>query len=237
VRALEESLRRSELLSAMGRLIAGVAHEVRNPLFSISATLDAFEAEFGDRLEYKTYLEFLRKESRRLNAVMVELLEYGRPVQLDPSPMPLADLLRRAIADCTALANATGVELRLTMAEPGPLVHADVGRLEGALRNLLDNAIQHSPAGTAISISLDVDESTSIASCVIEDQGPGFRPEDLPRVFEPFFSRRRGGTGLGLSYVQRVITDHFGTVVARNASPVGASMVVELPLAARRERR
>lgn len=230
VRALQESLRRNELLSAMGKLIAGVAHEVRNPLFSISATLDAFQSEFGDRPEYATYLEYLRKESRRLNAVMVELLEYGRPVELQPEPLSLSAIVDRALEQARPLAERSGVRLN-SIRPPGSLkIHADPGRLEGAFRNLIENAVQHSPTSSEVAVRLSVDRGARRVRCVVEDRGPGFRPQDLAHVFEPFFTRRSGGTGLGLSYVQRVVADHNGEVIASNREDGGARLTVELPI-------
>jgi signal transduction histidine kinase len=109
----------------------------------------------------------------------------------------------------------------------------DARRLVTAFRNLLENALQHSPPEGRVRLEtrLDHGPGASWVECSIEDDGPGFAPEDLPLAFEPFFSRRHGGTGLGLSIAQRIVADHGGEVAARNRSPRGARITVRLPAA------
>ena len=109
----------------------------------------------------------------------------------------------------------------------------DPKRLAQVFRNLLENGVQHSPAGGEVRVAAAVvrQSDETRVECVIEDKGPGFRAEDLPHVFEPFFTRRHGGTGLGLSIVYRIVTDHGGTIVARNRPGGGARITVGLPVA------
>jgi signal transduction histidine kinase len=107
-------------------------------------------------------------------------------------------------------------------------VPLDRPRMLQVFENLLKNAIEHSPAGATVSVSAVIaEDSVSIA---VEDRGPGFQADDLPRIFEPFFTRRRGGTGLGLSLVLRIIEQHNGSVRAMNRHGGGATMLVTLPL-------
>lgn len=229
---LQEALRRSEVMAAMGSLVAGVAHEVRNPLFGISATLDALEARFADRDDYRQYLTVLRGEARRLTALMQDLIEYGRPYVPHLAPGPLDAVLAAAAHGCEAVSQQTGVRIVMTGAS-GLRVNMDRERLERAFQNLLQNAVQLSPPGAVVAAGLRevaVDGRTAV-ECAIEDRGPGFSAADLPRIFEPFFSRRKGGTGLGLSIVQRIVEAHGGKVSARNRTGGGAIVVVQLPAA------
>ena len=239
---LQESLRRSETMSAMGALVAGVAHEVRNPLFGISATLDAFESRFGSKKDFRRYFDVLQGEVRRLSELMHQLLEYGKPARLDLAQVPADEILALACAACGPLAERAGVTVvpeAAGVAGELPAVQVDRGRISQVFLNLLENAIQHSPRGGSVAVRAERaagagDGDREGVVFVVEDSGPGFLPGDLHHVFEPFFTRRRGGTGLGLSIVQRIVEQHGGEVVAANRPGGGACMKVFLPLHPRR---
>ena len=227
---LQERLRRSETMSAMGALVAGVAHEVRNPLFGISATLDAFESKFKRRTEYRRYLDVLRERVERLNGLMRQLLDYGKPSRLDLGEACPREVMTSAIVACAPLAHQAGIEIAHEADSSLPRLVVDRHRVVQIFQNLLENAIQHSPAGGRVLFRARAPEEGGAVRFSVEDCGPGFRPEDLDRLFEPFFSRRRGGTGLGLSIVQRIAEQHGGEVVAANRPEGGAVMTVTLPV-------
>lgn len=229
---LQASLRRSETMAALGALVAGVAHEVKNPLFSISAVVDAMEATFGVQAQTKPFMDVVRNEVRRIDHLVQELFEYGRPTRPDFEEGSLQDVLAESRSACALASEKAGVAIVSHPAQ-GPLrVRMDARRLFHAFRNVIENAVQHSPAGTQVRLTTEAveDGGTAWAQCTVHDAGPGFREEDLPHVFEPFFSRRRGGTGLGLSIVQRIIEEHRGTVLLRNHASGGAEVVLRLPL-------
>jgi signal transduction histidine kinase/GAF domain-containing protein len=224
---MQERLQRSERMSAVGGLVAGVAHEVRNPLFGISATLDAFEARYGDQ-QFRTYTANLREQLDRMNDLMHDLLELGRPSPTLLAPGPIASVIAGALSSVRPLATREGVEIRAEVPDGLPEVAMSAQRLAQVFDNLLENAIQHSAHGQAVDIRAWHDEEADTVVVAVEDRGPGFRPEDLGRIFEPFFTLRSGGTGLGLSLVQRIVDDHNGTILARNREDGGASVIVEL---------
>ena len=227
---LQESLRRSETMSAMGTIVAGVAHEVRNPLFGISATLDAFAEELS-RPGYQECAAALRTEVNRLGKVMQELLEYGKPSTLNIQRGSLATIVREAIA----YGKMPGVTIKTVIPADLPDLLADRDRLRQVIENLVDNASRFSPQGGSVHLVASVAEhfGRRWIECRVEDSGPGFPSEDLDRVFEPFFSRREGGTGLGLSIVQRIVQDHSGRVFAENRDEGGARVRILLPIADR----
>ncbi|HSS51534.1 MAG TPA: ATP-binding protein [Thermoanaerobaculia bacterium] len=227
---LQESLRHSETMSAMGALVAGVAHEVRNPLFGISATLDAFEARFKRRTEYRRYVDVLKERVGRLNELMQQLLDYGKPPRLDLAPAAPRKAMGAAAIACAPLAARTGVEIVLDVDESLPAPRLDRNRIVQVFQNLLENAIQHSPPGSLVTFRAALAADGAAVLFMVEDSGPGFRPEDLGRAFEPFFTRRRGGTGLGLSIVQRITEQHGGRVAAANRPGGGGVVTVSLPL-------
>jgi signal transduction histidine kinase len=228
----EEEARSQQALEAarLGSLVAGVAHEVRTPLFSITALVDAFEG--GTREELEDAGRLLHQEVQRLNRLMTDLLEYGRPSVRALEAGSVADPLGRALRTCEALATSKGVTIRAVVSEDLPLVRYNP-RLEQALQNLVANAIQHSPTGATVRVTMRTvrESSPSVLECGVEDQGPGISEEDLPRLFEPFFSRRKGGTGLGLSLVQRIADEHGGHVAATNRQEGGALFTITLPTA------
>lgn len=225
---LQESLRRSETMSAMGALVAGVAHEVRNPLFGISATLDAFESRFKNRTEYRRYFDVLKERVQRLNELMQQLLDYGKPLRLELTEASPQELAEAAVQACAPRAAASRVEIAEEIALGLPTLTVDRARVVQVFENLLENAIQHSVPGGRVTLRAESANGDGVRFFV-EDSGPGFRSEDLARAFEPFFTRRRGGTGLGLSIVQRIVEQHEGEIAAGNRPEGGAVMTVTLP--------
>jgi PAS domain S-box-containing protein len=228
--ALQEKLRRSETMAAMGSLVAGVAHEVRNPLFSISATLDTFDVEFGTSEGHTEFSTLLRSQVTRLSHLMRDLLDYGKPPALRVSPARPQDVIHRGLRACAPLARERGVKVSEEFPPDLPVLSLDVGRMEQVFENLILNAIQHSPTGGTVRAAAHLGEEPDVSVvCTVEDEGPGFPEEDIPRIFQPFFSRRRGGTGLGLSIVQRIVEAHGGSIVAANRAGGGAVFAVILP--------
>jgi signal transduction histidine kinase len=230
---LQVSLRRSETMSAMGALVAGVAHEVRNPLFGVSSTLDAMEARFGEREEYGRYMQVLRGEIERLNDLMRGLLEYGNPSEQILSPTSMAEVVRQALSACDSMTEHADVEITTCVPDDLAQVLMQPSRMVQVFRNLIENALQHTPPGGSIRVEAGVvaDNGRHWVECVVQDSGPGVEPEDRTRIFEPFFSRRRNGTGLGLSIVHRIVEEHGGQVAAASGSNGGGLFTVRLPMA------
>jgi signal transduction histidine kinase len=228
---LESSLRRAETMSAMGALVAGVAHEVRNPLFAIQSVLDAMEARFGERTDLQRYFPVLRDEAGRLTRLMQELMEYGKPPNRELNPGPIAEILFEAIRYNEGLAATTGVRLVGRIPDCLPPVRLARDRLLRVFQNLLENAIQHSRPNDEVVLESRVlgTNGQQWIECLVADSGPGFQPDDLPHLFQPFFSRRRGGTGLGLSIVHQIAQEHGGEILAANRPEGGALMIVRLP--------
>ncbi|MGH9418592.1 MAG: PAS domain-containing sensor histidine kinase, partial [Thermoanaerobaculia bacterium] len=228
---LQESLRRSETMSAMGTLVAGVAHEVRNPLFGISATLDAFHEELSQP-GYAECSATLRQEVNRLIHLMQELLDYGKPPALNIERGNIQSVIEEAVESRRAAAQSAQVGIRNELT-PVPALLMDRSRLRQVFENLIDNAIQHSdPDGIVrIGCALADHAGRQWVECSVDDEGPGFAPNDLDRVFEPFFTQREGGTGLGLSIVQRIVEEHSGKVFATNRAEGGGRIRVLFPLA------
>lgn len=229
---LEASLRQSKIMSLLGSVVAGVAHEVRNPLFGISSTLDAFETRFQDRPEYQRYTNVLRDQIGRLTVLMEELLEYGRPFHGDIYLVSLEEMISRSIRACLPVAEAAQVTLVNDVHDSLLRIKIDRRRLSKVFINLIENAIQHSPPAGVVTVEAakTTEGNQDWIECAIKDLGPGIQDEDLPNIFEPFFSKRRGGTGLGLAIAQKTIEEHGGKLLAGNNPGGGACMIARFPL-------
>lgn len=229
---LEASLRQSEMMSLLGSLVAGVAHEVRNPLFGISSILDAFETRFSDRTEYLRYTNVLRDEIGRLTILMEELLEYGKPFRGELYLVSMDEMVARSVRACMPAADVAQVTLESRVEDSLPKIRIDRRRLSKVFVNLIENAIQHSPQKSTVRIeALRIsDGNHEWVECAIRDKGAGIQAEDVPKIFEPFFSKRRGGTGLGLAIAQRIMQEHGGKLIAGNNPDGGACMIARFPI-------
>lgn len=226
---LHESVRRSETMAALGLVVVGVAHEVRNPLFTISSLVDAWSVQ--TERDPGPLIAALRREVFRLKTLMTELLEYGKATTTVLQPHTLGPVLAEAITACAAEADTRKVRI----GAPSPVdldVWMDPKRLIRVFINVIQNAIQHSPEGSQVEIGVNVyaERHPQRVQITIRDHGPGFSPEDLPRVFTPFFTRRAGGFGLGLAITERIVGEHRGKIVAENHPGGGAFVSIALPL-------
>lgn len=228
-RELLEKLQKAQMMEAMGRLVAGVAHEVRNPLNAIQATADAMLQDLGEHPEHRPALEIIGSQVNRLSSLMRELLELGSPMQ--PSRMSQEALQNLCVAAIQLWKQTHRDEThRILMDSPRQeiLVKVDAARMQQVLLNLFDNAAQHSSPGAEIRVQVSRNGVSVIIRVI--DRGTGIRPENLPFLFEPFFTTRRGGTGLGLSLVKHAVESCGGDVVIfNNAKGPGCTVEVRLP--------
>ncbi|RMF86006.1 MAG: GAF domain-containing protein [Nitrospinota bacterium] len=230
--ALEEQLQRAREMEVIGRLAAGVAHEVRNPLNAILAVSEALFQDLADRPEYQPYLTHIRTQVDRLAVLMRDLLELGRPVQtthLHRESLPALCASALELWQQSPLAQTHPVHL-VQPAEGGSLeLRADRARLQQVVMNLLDNAAQHSPPEREITLAI-LPPAGGMLRVQVIDQGTGIAAEHLPHIFEPFFTTRRKGIGLGLSLVKHIVEAHGGTIrVWNNTPPPGCTVEIRLP--------
>src|SRR5262245_54277598 len=230
VKTLEEQLRLKDSLAAVGELTAGIAHEFRNGLATIqgySKLLDLRELPES----YRPYVEGIRSETESLNAVVTNFLNFARPAQLTLTRVDLRAVCERAADEIRSDARALGGDVELR-GEFGA-IDGDEVLLRQAFSNLLRNALDASSGGGApprIVIHSDVDPSARISRMSVNDNGHGVAPELRERVFAPFFTSKRNGTGLGLALVQKIIVFHNGRVTVGAAPEGGASFQITLPL-------
>ena len=225
---LQDAVRRGEQLAALGELVAGVAHEVKNPIFGMSMTIDLLCERFEGNGDAVELLGALRTWLSRLNSLTENLLEYGKTWNINLAPGRLNEVVRQTLEICQPLAADANVTIDCDGPAGDDVILMDAGRLVHAFENLVTNAIQFSPKGERVTIKATRSEGEIEYS--VRDHGPGFVPDDLPRIFQPFFTRRRSGTGLGLSIVQRVLDEHGGIINAENHEGGGAVVRIRFPL-------
>jgi PAS domain S-box-containing protein len=231
--AMEEKLREAQKMEVIGKLAGGVAHEVRNPLNAIMAISEALFLDLGEEPEYKPLLDNIRVQVDRLSGLMSDLLDLGKPVeQVYKSRESLVEICSASIDiwKHSGLIRSHKVRLVHPQSNGTLSVFADARRLQQAFINILDNAAQHSPEGSEIQIVICECEVRVCRTQVI-DRGSGIPPEILSRIFEPFFSTRQGGTGLGMSIVKHIVEAHGGTItIMNNDPPPGCTVEIRLPI-------
>jgi PAS domain S-box-containing protein len=228
---LEEQLRLKETLARLGELTAGIAHEFRNGLATIHG--------YGKLLDpaalpaqYRPYVEGIRQETDAMGQVVTNFLNFARPTQLSLATHDLAAVVERAADDLRHDVQQAGGEIVVT-GEFGR-VDADDVLLRQAFSNLLRNAIEAcQPANVAPRVRVEgvVETAQGLTRVSVHDNGPGIAPEARDRIFRPFFTTKKTGTGLGLALVQKIVVTHNGRVVAGSSPSGGACFQVTLPLA------
>jgi two-component system sensor histidine kinase PilS (NtrC family) len=229
VRALEETQRRQDRLAAVGRVAAGIAHEIRNPLAAMRGSIQVLRSEVDGDSAQAELMEIILRESDRLNGIITDFLTYARPRQVSLAATDLRESLRETF---TLLRHSPETRPDHLIAEdyPGqPVdVNADAAGLRQVFWNLARNALQAMPEGGTLGVSLTRTEEGRVRVC-FADTGQGMTPEQVERLFEPFSSTRAGGTGLGLSIAYQIVRDHGGTINVRSRERHGTTIIIELP--------
>mgnify|MGYP002795047335 CR=1 FL=1 len=245
VKSLEEELRRSERMAALGKMAAGVAHELRNPLSSIKGLAILLKSRFQEVASASSLTpesgrlwsaknndletaDILVQEVERLNRSIGELLDYARPQKLIKKDVDPAEVVRKAVSLIRMDAESVGVKVELAMADDLPLVPADQDKLIQVFLNLFLNSIQAMEYGGRLDISITVQDGNIFFT--ITDTGSGISQGDLPRIFDPYFTTKPEGTGLGLAMSMKIIEEHGGTITFQSEEAVGTSIVVSLPV-------
>ena len=227
VRALTDQLIRADRLAAMGELTAGVAHEVRNPLGIIRASVQLLEDAQCDPVRIEEAATVIKQEIDRLDKVIKALLDFGRPSRPTLVVTGLDAILEDVVLFTTRFAKQADVTIDMELAEDLPPIEGDPDQLKQVFLNLVTNAVQ-AMADTGGRISIHAESENDYLVVSVADTGPGISAEDLQKIYDPFFTRRSEGTGLGLTIVHRIIDEHGGHIEAES-SPDGTTFTVSLP--------
>jgi signal transduction histidine kinase len=226
-RVQRERLAQSRL-AFLGEIAANIAHEVRTPLSVLKTAAQLLARGGMPPAEQRALATQAAAEVDRLNAVVTSLVDLARPKAVHYRAEPVDPIVDRAVSFFQPLAAETGVDIRRVRGDGNPLVRASADQLYQVLLNLVQNAIQAMRGPGTLTLTTRRDEHGVMVE--VEDTGPGFAPEVLPRLFSPFVSTRSDGTGLGLALVKRMVEEHGGAVGAENRPGGGARVWVRLPV-------
>lgn len=230
MRRMEEHVSRAERLAVIGGLAAGVAHEIRNPLASISGSIELLSNSPTTDDDSRALMGIVTREIERLNKLVTEFLEYAHPRSPTLAPLELPPLIEDTVRVFVQDPRFERVELSFEKPETEPAhpLRADASKLRQLLWNLLRNAAEAASAGGHhVRLSLEWDEIGAILR--IRDDGPGIPRESFDRIFDPFFTTKARGSGLGLATVHGIVRDHGGTLRAENEESGGACFTARLP--------
>jgi two-component system sensor histidine kinase PilS (NtrC family) len=233
LRSMEGAVRRSERLAGIGRLAANIAHEIRNPLASISGSVEVLRKQPGTDAEARQLIDIAVREVDRVNGLISGLLDYARPRTEDSQRLDLGEMVTE-IAKVFEQERRSAEVRVVVEAEPGVVVEGASGQLRQVLWNLLRNAVAAMPGGGCVRLSVsrrDRSNGNPEAVLSVSDTGVGIPRQDLDHIFEPFFSRRVDGTGLGLAITARIVEDHKGTIEVASEVGKGTTFVIRFAAA------
>lgn len=235
----EADARRAERLAALGQLSAGLAHEIRNPLGVIKGSADMLNKKVtGSEPLVAELAGYISSEVNRLNALVVRFLDFARPSKLELRPERISEIVDRALDAATASVPNDGVKIERQYAPNLPEIPADPQLCEQVFVNLIANALQAMQAQNGslektlrLSIAPETSRGEAGVGVIVEDTGPGVPPELREQIFNPFFTSKKDGVGLGLSIVAKIVDDHRGTIRLEDNAPRGARFHVFFPQA------
>jgi signal transduction histidine kinase len=224
---LRDEMLRLDRLASLGKLSAGIAHEVRNPLTGISLLLDDLHDRSATGSDDQIMLKKALTEIERVERLINSLLNYSSPARAEFRDCDLNMVINDIVLLMRRPAEKQGVRINLE-ADELPVFRFDPEKIKQALLNIVRNSVEALPEGGTIGIKTTTRDN--VAVIVISDSGPGISADDLPLIFEPFFTRKGAGTGLGLSITQRIIEEHHGRIRTESDSGCGTSFFLELPI-------
>lgn len=230
MKKLEEEAKKSERLALLGNLAAGVAHEIRNPLNTISMAAQRLKNEFSvtsNQTEYEKFLSTVEKEARRINQSITEFLGLVKSEQLQKSQTKWGGFWNELVTAAELEARPKNLKVEADSAADVE-VEIDASQLKKALFNLVRNACEAIPDGGKLILKNRMAERK--LEVIIQDTGPGIPPDILPKIFDPYFTTKSAGTGLGLAIAHRIITEHNGAIKAESKIGVGTTFTVILPI-------
>lgn len=234
IKSLTEQLIRADRLAAMGQLTAGVAHEVRNPLGVIRASVQLLEDASADRTRILEASSVIKQEIDRLDRVIKALLDFGRPSKPTFTKVDVEEVLDDVVLFTERFGRQSGVRIVRDLSGGLPPVEADPDQLKQVFLNLVTNAVQ-AMEETGGMITISTRHAQGYVEVEVADSGPGIPAESISKVFDPFYSTRDDGTGLGLTIVHRIIDEHDGHIEVQSGEK-GTTFVVSLPIAAEDDR-
>ena len=233
---LEKRLYEAEHLSKVGQLAAGIAHEIRNPLNYISLAIDHLKSELlpscperGGELE--SIANNIKEEVRKANYMVLNFMNYGRPLKLRLQQITYPELVDKAMPIMQDRLNEQHIEVVREIPDNLPPMQVDPELMRNCLCNFISNGAQAMPEGGRITLGASHDPEQGVCRLTFRDQGIGIEPQDLEKVFQPYFTTKEAGIGLGLAITERIVKEHGGSLSVQSSIGAGTTFTVSLPLA------
>ncbi|UCB48047.1 MAG: PAS domain-containing protein [Deltaproteobacteria bacterium] len=232
IQELKREVERTQRLASLGRLAAGIAHEIRNPLSSIKGFATYFRERYRDVPEDQKTAEIMVQEVERLNRVIGQLLEFARPMSVRKQPTSIQTVIQHSLKMIERDAQAKNISIRTNLSPEIQQVSIDPDRMNQVFLNLYLNGIEAMEDGGTLSVELHPDQDENQIKIAVSDTGTGINKEDLVHVFDPYFTTKQSGTGLGLAIVHKIIESHKGEVKVESVAGKGTTVTIILPFGA-----
>ena len=229
VRALRREIETSRRLASVGRLAAGVAHEIRNPLSSIKGFATYFKERYRAVPEDQQNADIMIQEVNRLNRVVSQLLEFSRPVTVSPKLTSVKDFVGGSLKLIERQAQEKQIRVHIPNSDEIEDVFIDADRIKQVLLNLYLNAIEAMPSGGELRVDFSDDEEGGVLEIQISDNGQGIENEDLPKIFDPYYTTKTSGTGLGLAIAYNIVEAMGGNIKVKSDRGLGTTFTIRLP--------
>jgi two-component system, NtrC family, sensor histidine kinase PilS len=226
IREMETRVRQADRLATLGRMAANIAHEIRNPLASLSGAIEALAGQTGTEEERTRLTHIVLRESDRLDEIITAFLDYARPVPLSLVGVNVADVLDEILL---LLEHRPPTGVKVIREFPSALQwRVDPQQFRQAVWNLCLNGVEAMPDGGELRVAAALTAAALRVS--VSDTGEAIAASELAHVFEPFYSTKPGGSGLGLALVHRIVTEHGGQVHAKSEPGLGTTMTLTIPV-------
>jgi two-component system sensor histidine kinase HydH len=226
----ERKLQHAERLSLMGQMTASIAHEIKNPLGSIKGAAQILKADNLSADEKREFADIIEKETDRLNHVVTDFLSYARPTPTNLIDVDISEILNSAHKQLRYQARQQNILIEIEQNRM-PVIKADPDKLRQVILNIMLNSFQAMPEGGKLSVSCRLlDQKPKQVELEMADSGHGISSADIAKIFDPFFSTKSRGSGLGLATTQAIINEHKGRIRAESKEGKGTKFIITLPV-------
>lgn len=232
--SLEKRLYEAEHLSKVGQLASGIAHEIRNPLNYINLATDHLKSELAsacgqERTDLAELLDKIKEEVRRANYMVLNFMNYGRPLKIRPTEVSYSELLDKALPVLLDKLDEQRITIRREIPEGLPNMKVDAELLRNCIFNFITNAAQSMADGGEITLGASFSPDERLFRLSFSDQGTGISPEEMEKIFQPYFTTKEAGIGLGLAITERIVREHGGNIAVESEQGKGTTFTVSIP--------
>lgn len=218
----------SERLAFTGRIAASIAHEIRNPLSNVSMSVQQLKAAFSEEGPWARHIEIIIRNTERINFLITELLNCARPPKLNIQPHDIHEILEGVLESIKTKVLSQKIEVRKRFFPGLSVINGDKEQINRVFSNVMINALESMPDGGRMTIATGIEGKFFVVR--IRDTGEGIPEEDIIRIFDPFFSTKTSGVGLGLSITYGIVVSHGGTIGVESERKKGTLFTISLPV-------